>query len=183
MISLGWRWGLLEEPLARLGPTLKRTVGEQAVCAHSSPLPTARRRSTCFHPRALHMLFLQPGARVSPFPHEVRSARLSSLQPYLFSIAVPTLIIQSFHLSSNQQGSCRQGLLPPVICGRQCSIKQPRTHRPWRQDFLGSSSGFVDCQPCGVCTKESALYASGTFPHLYSKWTSRVVQWLNPHFN
>lgn len=49
----GLRWGLLEEPLARLGPTLKRTVGEQAgLCTQLtlSPLPVVW--STCFHPRA-----------------------------------------------------------------------------------------------------------------------------------
>lgn len=88
------------------------------------------------------MLFLQPGARL---PHSSQGSfcSIEFLQPYLFSIAVPTLIIQSFRLSSNQQGSFRQGFLPPVICGRQCSIAAKDT-QTLRQDFLGSSSGFVD---------------------------------------
>ena len=49
----GLRWGLLEEPLARLGPTLKRTVGGQAGLSTQltlSPLPIVW--NTCSHPRA-----------------------------------------------------------------------------------------------------------------------------------
>lgn len=72
----GLRWGRLEEPLARVGPTLKGTVGGQAgLSTHLtlSPLPVVW--TTCSPPCLCTCCFCSLEL-VSPMPHEVPSAQL-----------------------------------------------------------------------------------------------------------